>query len=1168
MDGPKQELLRTLRKAGHRVGRDGSKGKRGKDAQGEGKDGATDAIDATLNATVDAGLKPGLLTMQGEKRAHAGDRSRYIKTRDYVLTEWAKDRSRFLTRQACLEKYAGEEEREFVGEVYSYLHQNGCINVGILKNDPLVPIPASVFGAGEGEVSPGEDVVIPDESIQGALYTLMDKINMEETSEKAIREMLARHFGSTMDSKPRKKLIKRLIAEYIECGGPPPSWKDSRLKGKASQYAKIVVVGAGPAGLMAGLHLKRHGCDVTILEARDRVGGRIHSYTGDDDGGRGMGAPCDLGASIITGRAVDGRKGLRADPSALLCEQLGLRLHDLNTGSLPIYDGRLEGGSSAGQGEGPRVVDEELDSMAQTVMNELMDRAAAYCEKMPVAEQEMVSFGTLVDRASDNWEAETAEKVRRKMARGKRVSVDVALRVGDAGRVEVDLSLNLTMGDESFDSYSSDDDDFPPELLPKTLNEEHECLLHWNWANLEYGCSAPIKLLSAPHWNEDEDFGGFGGPHSFVIGGYDQPFKQIANHLNVRMGMRVSEIEVDNERSKNSVTVVTETNEELACDAVLVTVPLGVLKRQAISFSPDLPQWKKDSIERLGFGKLDKVFLEFEEVFWDDSVDFFGAAKGTSDGDRGLCFMFWNIHRFSGKPILAALISGQAAHINEVTPEEQLREVALDTLRSVFRDRVVPTPVACHVTRWASDVNTGGSYSFVAVGASMNDYEMLARPVGRRIFFAGEHTCQEHPDTVGGAMLTGLREASRILEMDARADALDDAANLSSRKRKTSANGADGRDLVDGDREGFEMELDDFDMLGAVLPKDLADRVARDSRGEEARIMNREVAKGMWKALMAAESGDTSYILDSVRFADENNQQAGIVGPLVEAGAATLVQVFKDSECLLILVGWVDEMLDQQSRTQDLLLLLKAFDVPDWSAIGRSTARDRLQLVLAKAGQQHQDGGVKIAAKRVIQKIQNMDIFSDDDFIVSPVQKRTASRVGAPPKIDDETQRKLDEAEAELRAMQAEAERLRSQVETHATAAAVDEDSPAFGTFEEYRDSLRAKRKKPKTKIARVSSGSSIPIGDAETNHASQDGSSRRDAFRRKIDGCIAEALKPHYDARKISKETYKMILKKASAKIMAKTTDKDINDWSQFIRSRKGMIKKLIDGYVAISRR
>lgn len=30
---------------------------------------------------------------------------------------------------------------------------------------------------------------------------------------------------------------------------------------------------------------------------------------------------------------------------------------------------------------------------------------------------------------------------------------------------------------------------------------------------------------------------------------------------------------------------------------------------------------------------------------------------------------------------------------------------------------------------------------------------------------AGEHTCKEHPDTVGGAMLTGMREAIRAFHM-------------------------------------------------------------------------------------------------------------------------------------------------------------------------------------------------------------------------------------------------------------------------------------------------------------------------------------------------------------------------------------------------------------------
>lgn len=46
---------------------------------------------------------------------------------------------------------------------------------------------------------------------------------------------------------------------------------------------------------------------------------------------------------------------------------------------------------------------------------------------------------------------------------------------------------------------------------------------------------------------------------------------------------------------------------------------------------------------------------------------------------------------------------------------------------------------------------TAGSYSYVAVGATANTYDQLAKPVHRRIMFAGEHTCKvlplhPHPD--------------------------------------------------------------------------------------------------------------------------------------------------------------------------------------------------------------------------------------------------------------------------------------------------------------------------------------------------------------------------------------------------------------------------------------
>jgi lysine-specific histone demethylase 1 len=50
-----------------------------------------------------------------------------------------------------------------------------------------------------------------------------------------------------------------------------------------------------------------------------------------------------------------------------------------------------------------------------------------------------------------------------------------------------------------------------------------------------------------------------------------------------------------------------EIPETYRADAVLVTVPLGVLKENVITFDPPLPEEKQSAIDRLGFGNLNKV---------------------------------------------------------------------------------------------------------------------------------------------------------------------------------------------------------------------------------------------------------------------------------------------------------------------------------------------------------------------------------------------------------------------------------------------------------------------------------------------------------------------------------------------------------------------------------
>ena len=81
----------------------------------------------------------------------------------------------------------------------------------------------------------------------------------------------------------------------------------------------VVVIGAGLAGLRCAADLAAAGRDVVVLEARDRVGGRVHSHTFTD------GQVCERGAEFVDGNHTE---------VLSLADELGL--------SLTTRDNRLD----------------------------------------------------------------------------------------------------------------------------------------------------------------------------------------------------------------------------------------------------------------------------------------------------------------------------------------------------------------------------------------------------------------------------------------------------------------------------------------------------------------------------------------------------------------------------------------------------------------------------------------------------------------------------------------------------------------------------------------------------------------------------------------------------------------------------------------------------------
>jgi len=314
------------------------------------------------------------------------------------------------------------------------------------------------------------------------------------------------------------------------------------------------------------------------------------------------------------------------------------------------------------------------------------------------------------------------------------------------------------------------------------LNASDRQILDWHLANLEFANATPLSYLSLQHWDQDDDFE-FQGSHMTVRNGYSCLPISLSEGLNIKLSYEAKLIKYSDKEVEVTVQSTNPLNnmsnfknqqkktEIDKADAVLVTIPLGVLKENAHSlFDPPLPDWKLNAINRLGFGNLNKIVLCFDKIFWDPHINLFGQVP-SSTASRGELFLFWNLYK---APVLLALVAGEAASIMENISDDIIIGRCLAVLRSIFSNSQVPQPKEAVVTRWKSDPWCRGSYSYVSVNSTGKDYDYLAKPIVPpfsssntqvpRVFFAGEHTNRNYPATVPGALLSGLREAKTIAD--------------------------------------------------------------------------------------------------------------------------------------------------------------------------------------------------------------------------------------------------------------------------------------------------------------------------------------------------------------------------------------------------------------------
>lgn len=428
--------------------------------------------------------------------------------------------------------------------------------------------------------------------------------------------------------------------------------------------ADVVVVGAGVSGLAAARALVQGGRSVTVLEARDRIGGR----TWTDDA---LGVPVDLGASWIHG--VDG------NPLWELAPALGIDTVEFTVGSFQ-FDGRPIGWHAP---SGRRLTEAEAASFV------------ADLHALDAALPEVVEHAPPPSTYASAVNA---------VLRDLRIDGDRAARVRE------------------YTAHRSED-----------------------------LCGAPVTVLDAHGLDEEH----VPGDEVVFPRGYGQYARALAEGLDVRLSSVVRAVR----QSRDGAAVELADGRVVTAAAVVVTVPLGVLQAGAVTFEPPLGPEVLDAMGRLGMGVYDKVFLRFPERFWGD--DWVVRQQGPAGVDW---HSWYDMSRVTGEPVLAALVGGAGARRIESLPDALVVDEAVTALRRMFGPSV-PQPDAVRITRWASDPFARGSYSYLHVGASPDDHDLLGSPSGR-VQLAGEATWGDDPATVHGALLSGLRAAGRLLGHD------------------------------------------------------------------------------------------------------------------------------------------------------------------------------------------------------------------------------------------------------------------------------------------------------------------------------------------------------------------------------------------------------------------
>ncbi|CCA73069.1 related to anon-37cs protein [Serendipita indica DSM 11827] len=522
---------------------------------------------------------------------------------------------------------------------------------------------------------------------------------------------------------------------------------------KTSKY-EVIIIGAGVAGLSAAYRIltKRPGTKLLMLEARERVGGRVHSV----DVGNGS---VDLGASFI--------HGVNGNPIMELSKKLGFEV----TPSRMSMRAFMPDGSLVPQEDiirvGPRIFGTVFEWLPE------ISQGASTEKDIP---SDVESLADRVFSKDSPIYADTSEDANTEKKDEVFIAESTIRNFQGWTGAPLDY-VSLKWWGFNKDTEGGDG------LLVKGYGP----LIQWMKEEIER-LGAVIRLGEVVEMiSTDEESG-------VVV---------QSRHDN------------DTTRYEADYSVITLPLGVLKHDPPTFDPPLPIRRQQSIQrlgsglldkivLIYDKPWWSAEEL-KAGQSPAPAADEDEDDEMGDPMINLLLPSKdnptrlmGPSGGappnhkpnlhpgafpprsaeylqQNPNALMIFDVHAQNGVSALSIFVAGEWGDVMECCSEEETRAWAESVVKDYFKELVsgeVPSPSKVLRTTWREDKFAYGSYSYIPAGSTANknlgpaspvDQLEVSRTLWGRLYWAGEHTELNQYASVHGAWSSGVREGDKVL---------------------------------------------------------------------------------------------------------------------------------------------------------------------------------------------------------------------------------------------------------------------------------------------------------------------------------------------------------------------------------------------------------------------